>query len=142
MSLLSQDAEAIANNIWLPRMSQMLVHGVNVGAAMENWALMYRYTNESAWLTRGRAAWDKLARLHGQPTGVLSADEGLAGTRPDRGTETCAALGARACRGQSRLPAAEISTSSYFSVEAESVSSRRNKYELVLTVETGCAETP
>jgi hypothetical protein len=69
-------------------MSQMLTHGVNLAQAMNVWGVMYRYSNDSAWLTRGRAAWDKVLRLHGQPTGAFSGDEGISGTRPDRGTET------------------------------------------------------
>jgi DUF1680 family protein len=70
-------------------MSQMLTHGVNLAQAMNVWGVMYRHTNDSSWLTRGRAAWQKVWRLHGQPTGVFSGDEGISGTRPDRGTETC-----------------------------------------------------
>ena len=85
----TQDAEAIANNLWLPQMSQMLTHGVNLAQAMNVWGVMYRYSNDSAWLTRGRAGWEKVMRLHGQPTGVFTGDEGISGTQPDRGTETC-----------------------------------------------------
>ena len=85
----TQDAEAIANNVWLPAMSQMLTHGVNLAQAMNVWGVMYRHTNDSSWLTRGRTAWEKVWHLHGQPTGVFSGDEGISGTRPDRGTETC-----------------------------------------------------
>ena len=85
----TQDAEAIANNLWLPQMSQMLTHGVNLAQAMHVWGVMFRYTNDSTWLSRGRDGWEKVLRLHGQPTGVFSGDEGISGTRPDRGTETC-----------------------------------------------------
>jgi len=71
----TQDAEAIANNLWLPQMSQMLTHGVNLAQAMHVWGVMFRYTNDSAWLSRGRDGWQKVLRLHGQPTGVFSGWE-------------------------------------------------------------------
>ena len=83
------DADSIGTNAWQPAMDRMWTHGVNLGQAMDVWAVMYRYTGDKAWLARGKAGWDKIIKYHGQATGVMTGDETLSGLAPDRGTETC-----------------------------------------------------
>ena len=88
----TQDADSIGNNIWLPTpkaLNRQWTHGVNLGQALMTWGLLYRLDNNASWVSRGRAGWDKVMKLHGQATGVPTGDETLAGTPPDRGTETC-----------------------------------------------------
>ncbi|MBS1813646.1 MAG: glycoside hydrolase family 127 protein [Acidobacteria bacterium] len=65
------------------------VHGVNQGMALKTSPVWYRVTGDAG----DRAAFAKqlaaLDRYHGQPNGMFSCDEHLAGREPVHGTELC-----------------------------------------------------
>lgn len=64
-------------------------HGVNNGQAIKTTPVWYRVSGEQAdrdGLAKMTAALDK---YHGQPTGMFSCDEHLAGPDPSQGTELC-----------------------------------------------------
>jgi len=88
------DSDAIGENRWLPTVDRQWTHGVNLAQALQVYALLYRLdsTNDTTWLDRGRDAFDRVMDLHGQSTGVFTADENLAGREANRGTETCAVV--------------------------------------------------
>jgi hypothetical protein len=83
------DSDAICKDEWYPWVDRQWTHGVNLMQAAYLWGLEHRLDPHAGWLERGRAAFDKIDRLHGLPTGVPSADECLSGRSPSRGTETC-----------------------------------------------------
>jgi DUF1680 family protein len=64
-------------------------HGVNTGMALKYGGVRYRLTRDP----KDRAAvfrmLDPLDRYHGQPTGIFTCDEHLAGKSPSQGTELC-----------------------------------------------------
>lgn len=68
----------------------MWTHGVNNAQAMKHGAVWSRQSdNASASVAESLQAWRVLMRYHGQPHGIFSADEHLAGRSPSRGTELC-----------------------------------------------------
>ncbi|KAL0570226.1 hypothetical protein V5O48_011734 [Marasmius crinis-equi] len=64
-------------------------HGVNVVQAIKSEAVAYRYTHDSTDLDSTRKRIDLIERYHGAMSGVLVADEHLAGLHPSRGSELC-----------------------------------------------------
>ncbi|KAL0577862.1 hypothetical protein V5O48_004134 [Marasmius crinis-equi] len=64
-------------------------HGVNVGQAIKSEAVAYRYTHDNTDLDSTRQRVDLIEKHHGSVSGVLRADEHLAGLHPSRGTELC-----------------------------------------------------
>ncbi len=67
----------------------MLTHGVNVAQAIKSAAVWWRLHPSPALLA---STYDRIAKLdayHGSPSGVVQADEHLAGKEPQRGTELC-----------------------------------------------------
>lgn len=65
-------------------------HGVNNAQAIKHGAVWARQGGDAAGGTaKSWLAWEVLMRYHGQPNGIFSADEHLAGQMPSRGTELC-----------------------------------------------------
>ncbi|KAJ8078227.1 hypothetical protein PM082_000433 [Marasmius tenuissimus] len=64
-------------------------HGVNVGQAIKSEAVAYRYTHDNADLDSTRQRVELINKYHGSASGVLVADEHLAGLHPSRGSELC-----------------------------------------------------
>ncbi|KAK1227875.1 hypothetical protein PQX77_009118 [Marasmius sp. AFHP31] len=64
-------------------------HGVNVAQAIKSEAVAYRFTHDSTDLDSIRKRIDLIERFHGSVSGVLVADEHLAGLHPARGSELC-----------------------------------------------------
>ncbi|KAG8749677.1 hypothetical protein FRC12_013285, partial [Ceratobasidium sp. 428] len=52
-------------------------------------AISYRFTKDKSELSDGIAAWNRIHRYHGRPSGIFAADEYLAGLDSVRGTELC-----------------------------------------------------
>eukprot|EP00927_Polykrikos_kofoidii_P048507 TRINITY_DN42781_c0_g1_i1.p1 TRINITY_DN42781_c0_g1~~TRINITY_DN42781_c0_g1_i1.p1 ORF type:complete len:723 (+),score=100.63 TRINITY_DN42781_c0_g1_i1:105-2171(+) len=70
--------------------SSMWTHGVNNAQAIKHGAVWGRQAADAAsGPAQSRRAWEVLSKYHGQPSGIFSADEYLAGTMPSRGTELC-----------------------------------------------------
>lgn len=68
-------------------------HGVNNAMAVKRGAVWARQSGQWAQgAAESQLAWDMLSLYHGQPSGVFSADEFLAGKMPSRGTELCAVV--------------------------------------------------
>ena len=88
------DSDAIGENRWFPTVDRQWTHGVNLAQALQVYSFLYRLdpTNNITWLHRSRSAFDRVMALHGQSTGVFTADENLSGREPNRGTETCAVV--------------------------------------------------
>ncbi len=67
----------------------METHGVNNGQAIKTAAVQYRLTGDPT----EKANYDRqvatLDRYHGQPNGMFSCDEHLAGLNPSQGSELC-----------------------------------------------------
>lgn len=67
-----------------------LTHGVNNAQAVKHGAVWARQgLDGNASFAQSLQAWEILMQYHGQPSGVFSADEHLAGRLPSRGTELC-----------------------------------------------------
>ncbi|KAL0575629.1 hypothetical protein V5O48_006354 [Marasmius crinis-equi] len=64
-------------------------HGVNVGQAIKSEAVAYRYTHDDSDLDSTKQRADLIDKYHGSVSGVLKADEHLAGLHPSRGSELC-----------------------------------------------------
>ncbi|KAJ7451471.1 hypothetical protein B0H11DRAFT_313277 [Mycena galericulata] len=64
-------------------------HGVNVGQAIKSEAVAYRYTHNTSDLDATRSRIAIIDEYHGRVSGVLAADEHLAGKLPERGSELC-----------------------------------------------------
>ena len=68
-------------------------HGVNNGQAIKTAAVQYRLTGNngqrSAYLAKFQQQLATLDKYHGQPSGIFSCDEHLAGLDPQQGTELC-----------------------------------------------------
>ena len=67
----------------------METHGVNNGQALKTAAVRYRLSGDPAERVNHYRQVDTLDRYHGQPTGMFSCDEHLAGLNPSQGTELC-----------------------------------------------------
>ena len=68
------------------------VHGVNIAQGLKAsavWSLISRDADDRAALTHQLA---QLDQYHGQPNGMFSADEHLAGRSPSQGVELCAVV--------------------------------------------------
>ena len=72
-----------------PPNSSQCHHGVNVGQALQEPAMRYRLSGNRAYLRNSTLAVRTLWRLHGQASGIYSAEDNLAGLEPSKGTETC-----------------------------------------------------
>ncbi|KAG7098133.1 hypothetical protein E1B28_000103 [Marasmius oreades] len=64
-------------------------HGVNVGQAIKSEAISYRYSHDPSDLDSTRQRINLIEKYHGSVSGVLKADEHLAGLHPSRGSELC-----------------------------------------------------
>ena len=64
-------------------------HGVNNGQALKVAAVEYRMSGDAAERARYFRQLGTLDRFHGQPNGMFSCDEHLAGLDPSHGTELC-----------------------------------------------------
>ena len=73
----------------IEKIRPMAAHGVNNAMALKHSPVWYQISGDE----RDRRAFyeqlEKLDRYHGQPNGLFSADEHLAGRNPSQGTETC-----------------------------------------------------
>ena len=68
----------------------MWTHGVNNAQAVKRGAVWARQGGDAArGVAESLLAWETLMAHHGQPNGIFSADEHLAGRMPSRGTELC-----------------------------------------------------
>ena len=67
----------------------LLNHGVNTGMALKSAAVWYRITGNESFVPHSYTRMQNIDMYHGQPTGIFSCDEHLAGTMPSRGTELC-----------------------------------------------------
>lgn len=85
----TEDADIMGSDKLKPHLDRQWSHGVNVAQASMIWALLYRETGDRTYLTRGRAAWEKLYKFHGTSLHTWTSDETLSGRGPNRGTETC-----------------------------------------------------
>lgn len=65
------------------------LHGVNNAMGVKSGAIWSRQTGYGQDLRSSLNAVAVLDRYHGQPTGMFSGDEHLAGRHPSQGTETC-----------------------------------------------------
>ncbi len=65
-------------------------HGVNNAMGLKVPALLYRLTGDERYKKLAWRAIEQLDRYHGEPNGLMSADECLAGLNPSQGTELCA----------------------------------------------------
>ncbi|KAF7306264.1 Ricin B-type lectin domain-containing protein [Mycena indigotica] len=64
-------------------------HGVNVAQAIKSEAVAFRFSHDSADLDSTRQRISLIDQYHGRVSGVLNADEHLAGKGPQRGSELC-----------------------------------------------------
>ncbi len=67
----------------------MQAHGVNNGQALKTAAVQYRLSGDPNEKQHFDQQLSKLDHFHGQPSGMFSCDEHLAGTDPSHGTELC-----------------------------------------------------
>ena len=67
----------------------MQTHGVNNGQALKTAAVQYRLSGDPAEKAGYYRQIGALDRFHGQPNGMFSCDEHLAGLNPSQGTELC-----------------------------------------------------
>jgi hypothetical protein len=65
-------------------------HVVNNAMGIKAPALLYRLTGDVKYKKLAWRAIEQLDRYHGEPTGMMSGDECLAGLNPSQGTELCA----------------------------------------------------
>jgi DUF1680 family protein len=64
-------------------------HGVNTAMALKYGGVRHRLTGDEKDKTAIFTMLDMLDRFHGQPTGIFTCDEHLAGRSPSQGTELC-----------------------------------------------------
>jgi Beta-L-arabinofuranosidase, GH127 len=67
-------------------------HGVNVGQGYKFGAVVSRFTGDESIADSSRTAVNWTLTYHGQPSGVMIADERLSGLSPVRGVELCAVV--------------------------------------------------
>ncbi|KAH8705298.1 hypothetical protein BGW36DRAFT_421860 [Talaromyces proteolyticus] len=67
-------------------------HGVNVGQGLKFGAVIRRFTGIDSFADSARTAVDWTFQYHGQPSGVVIADERLSGLSPVRGVELCSVV--------------------------------------------------
>ena len=67
-------------------------HGVNTGMALKYGGVRYLLTGDPGDKNAIFPMLDLLDRYHGQPTGMFSCDEHLAGRSPSQGTELCSVV--------------------------------------------------
>jgi hypothetical protein len=67
-----------------------LGHVVNNAMGLKTPALLYRLTGDGYFKKITLKELDNLDRYHGEPNGLMSGDECLAGRNPSQGTELCA----------------------------------------------------
>ncbi len=67
----------------------LATHGVNTAMAMKSAAVWWLVTGDKGDRDSLYKMFDALDRYHGQPSGIFSADEHLAGRDPSQGTELC-----------------------------------------------------
>ena len=67
-------------------------HGVNTAMALKAAAVWWLITGEKGDRASLYQMFEALDRYHGQPNGIFSADEHLAGRDPSQGTELCAVV--------------------------------------------------
>ena len=65
-------------------------HVVNNAMGLKVPGLLYRLTGEEKFRKLSLRAFEELDRYHGEPNGLFSGDECLAGRSPSQGTELCA----------------------------------------------------
>jgi hypothetical protein len=70
----------------------LATHGVNNAMALKAGALAWRRSRARADREALRVALAALDRFHGQPNGMFSCDEHLAGRHPSQGTELCSVV--------------------------------------------------
>ncbi len=68
----------------------MVAHVVNNAMGLKAPAILYRLTGEDLFKKSSLKALQELDRWHGEPNGLMSGDECLAGRSPSQGTELCA----------------------------------------------------
>ncbi|KAG9086116.1 hypothetical protein FRC06_003268, partial [Ceratobasidium sp. 370] len=73
----------------VPAYARIYWHGVNLAEGLKASAATYRWTHDATEITDAAAAWDRLYKYHGRPSGIFAADEYLAGLEAVRGTELC-----------------------------------------------------
>lgn len=67
----------------------MQTHGVNNGQALKTAAVEYRFSGDRTLQAKFGRQLGALDRYHGEPNGMFSCDEHLAGLDPSHGTELC-----------------------------------------------------
>jgi hypothetical protein len=72
--------------------SGLATHGVNTAMALKAAAVWWLITGNEGDRKSLYQMFDALDRYHGQPSGIFSADEHLAGRDPSQGTELCAVV--------------------------------------------------
>ncbi len=72
--------------------ANLSTHGVNTAMALKAAAVWYLITGEAGDRASLSQMFAALDRYHGQPSGIFSADEHLAGLDPSQGTELCAVV--------------------------------------------------
>lgn len=70
----------------------LALHGVNNAMGVKTGAVWGRQSGDPADTASSFAGIAKLEQYHGQPTGMFSGDEHLAGRSPIQGTETCTVM--------------------------------------------------
>ena len=72
--------------------ANLATHGVNTAMALKAAAVWWLVTGEKGDRASLYQMLEALDKYHGQPTGIFSADEHLAGRDPSQGTELCAVV--------------------------------------------------
>jgi hypothetical protein len=70
----------------------LATHGVNTAMALKAAAVWWLITGDQGDRKNLYQMFEELDRYHGQPNGIFSADEHLAGRDPSQGTELCAVV--------------------------------------------------
>src|SRR5262249_12450462 len=72
-----------------PQEANLQSHGVNNAMAIKTSAVWWQVSGEESDREAIHQLYQQLDRYHGQPTGIHSCDEHLAGLDPSQGTELC-----------------------------------------------------
>lgn len=67
-------------------------HGVNIAMGLKHAAARWCLGGDDELRDAAESAWQLLQRFHGQPSGMFSCDEHLAGRHPSQGVESCAVV--------------------------------------------------